>query len=600
MRTFTLFFLLALAATLCTAQQDTLTIIHVNDSHSNLVSYGGGHYGGIARAATIIGSWKQTEPNPILIHAGDFMVGSLMFNTYFGVPDLQIMNSLGFDALCLGNHEFDVGPTDLADILATASIDSSFHILCSNALNLSAVPSLEAGVKASAIIHRGGVQVGLIALTTPAANIESNPAPVFLDTNLVQIAMEQVATLKTAGCQVVILISHLGLPLDMQIADYLSGVDVIVGGHSHNPLDAVVYANNIPIVQAGEFFRYVGKLRLVTDGLSTNVLDYTLQEITDAVPAVPDLETTTELLKAGVFQKYSPILGDPYQTIATNDAYKNYAPTTILQPKSPLGNLLTTAMKTSDFVTGIKPEFAIEATGHMASDLYAGAVTPADLFRVYPYGYDTSDGLGFRLASFTLLGGEIAGVLQAMLTFVHPELDEYEYLAQSTGLDFTVDTTGGSLQLGPVIVGEEPLSPGSTYRIVSSDRLAGYLTGLFGITPGNLVVYPVSVFKVFMDHGITRVGVREPMDFQEFRLMQNYPNPFNPNTTIAFELPNPGFVSLKVYDLLGREVRTLVTEQLKAGSYERSFDATDLASGVYFYRLRWGQFVETRKLLLLR
>ncbi len=87
---------------------------------------------------------------------------------------------------------------------------------------------------------------------------------------------------------------------------------------------------------------------------------------------------------------------------------------------------------------------------------------------------------------------------------------------------------------------------------------------------------------------------------QKFGLNQNYPNPFNPSTKIAFDIPSAGNVTLKVYDALGREVALLINEELQAGSYERSFDAVSLASGVYFYTLSSGSFIETRKMLLLR
>ena len=87
---------------------------------------------------------------------------------------------------------------------------------------------------------------------------------------------------------------------------------------------------------------------------------------------------------------------------------------------------------------------------------------------------------------------------------------------------------------------------------------------------------------------------------KEFSLFQNYPNPFNPSTKIRFELPSSGYVSLKVYDELGREVATLVNEILKSGSYERTFDASDLVSGVYFYRLEAGEYTQTNKLTVLK
>jgi hypothetical protein len=85
-----------------------------------------------------------------------------------------------------------------------------------------------------------------------------------------------------------------------------------------------------------------------------------------------------------------------------------------------------------------------------------------------------------------------------------------------------------------------------------------------------------------------------------FALRQNYPNPFNPNTTIRFDVPVPSIVHIAIYDVLGREVTTLVNESLAAGTYSRVWDASGLASGVYLYHMRVDDFVETRKLVLVR
>ena len=84
----------------------------------------------------------------------------------------------------------------------------------------------------------------------------------------------------------------------------------------------------------------------------------------------------------------------------------------------------------------------------------------------------------------------------------------------------------------------------------------------------------------------------------EFGLGQNYPNPFNPSTIIGFSVPTGSFISLKVYDLLGKEVSILVSKFLTPGMYEINFEAGNLASGVYFYQLNTGEFVQTKKLLL--
>jgi hypothetical protein len=85
-----------------------------------------------------------------------------------------------------------------------------------------------------------------------------------------------------------------------------------------------------------------------------------------------------------------------------------------------------------------------------------------------------------------------------------------------------------------------------------------------------------------------------------YLLYQNYPNPFNPSTTIKYELPKSSDVRLSVYDILGREVSVLVNERREAGVHEVKFEGSNLASGVYFYRLQAGTYMETRKLLLVR
>jgi hypothetical protein len=87
---------------------------------------------------------------------------------------------------------------------------------------------------------------------------------------------------------------------------------------------------------------------------------------------------------------------------------------------------------------------------------------------------------------------------------------------------------------------------------------------------------------------------------KDFNLSQNYPNPFNPSTKISWQSPVSSLQSLKIYDVLGNEVATLVNEFRNAGSYEVDFDASKLSSGVYFYKLQAGDFVQTKKMLLMK
>jgi hypothetical protein len=95
-------------------------------------------------------------------------------------------------------------------------------------------------------------------------------------------------------------------------------------------------------------------------------------------------------------------------------------------------------------------------------------------------------------------------------------------------------------------------------------------------------------------------NLNELMSVHSFNLRQNYPNPFNPSTTFSFDLPNRIFVSLNVFDMLGRDVSTIVFEELPAGKHIVQWNARDLPSGIYFYRMQAGSFTATKKLLLLR
>ena len=123
------------------------------------------------------------------------------------------------------------------------------------------------------------------------------------------------------------------------------------------------------------------------------------------------------------------------------------------------------------------------------------------------------------------------------------------------------------------------------------------------------------LLHLLQDDNVTKVsnlpvGVEDENNFvaDDFSLEQNYPNPFNPSTSIRFnissviasETKQSQFVSLKVYDVLGNEVATLVNEEKPAGSYEVKFDAAGLSSGIYFYKLQAGSFIATKKMLLLR
>jgi ligand-binding sensor domain-containing protein len=153
-----------------------------------------------------------------------------------------------------------------------------------------------------------------------------------------------------------------------------------------------------------------------------------------------------------------------------------------------------------------------------------------------------------------------------------------------------------------------------TYRgvFLSTDNGTSWTEVNFGLTNLYVLALAVSGTNLFAGtdgNGVARRPLTEMITSVErlqsdvpmqFSLSQNYPNPFNPATTISFSIPTRSFVSLKVYDAVGREVSTLVSEELAAGMYGTQWEAIGFASGTYFYRLQAGTFTETKKLILLR
>ncbi|MGO9482915.1 MAG: T9SS type A sorting domain-containing protein [Candidatus Kryptoniota bacterium] len=131
-------------------------------------------------------------------------------------------------------------------------------------------------------------------------------------------------------------------------------------------------------------------------------------------------------------------------------------------------------------------------------------------------------------------------------------------------------------------------SPVYALIVIDGDLFAG--TGGF---TGN-------IWRRSLSEMITSVRQASSQTPKIYDLQQNYPNPFNPSTTISFALPSKSFVTMKIFDIMGRQVATIISEEMSAGNYSRQWNAANISTGVYFYRLHAGSFTETKKLILLK
>jgi photosystem II stability/assembly factor-like uncharacterized protein len=133
-----------------------------------------------------------------------------------------------------------------------------------------------------------------------------------------------------------------------------------------------------------------------------------------------------------------------------------------------------------------------------------------------------------------------------------------------------------------------------------TDPNIGFIVGNKGIANNGIILKTVDGGDSWNEVTSIQVIKSDVITISKYKLHQNYPNPFNPNTTIKYQIPEISFVTIKVYDVLGKEVATLVNEEKPAGNYDIEFDGEGITSGIYFYQLQAGSFVETKKMIMIK
>jgi 5'-nucleotidase len=603
-------------------QTDTITILHVNDTHSNLAPLGPrtpsleGTQGGISRAATLIGMTKMTEQNVLTLHCGDVFIGDLFFNQFFGAAEFQLMNQLGFDAMAVGNHEFDLTPaTLLASLQASFPPGNGFPLVSSNlVLDDPTVQPLKDYIFPYTIKQFGNVKIGIFSLLTPETNLFSQPDSAIVLENIAEISQVMIDSLTTQGCNLIICLSHLGIYYDQDLAANIPGINIIVSGHDHyktlqpievsDPLGGTTY-----IVQADAFYKCVGKMKIAVSGTGIELLDYSLIDLDETIPEEPSVKAIVDGLITDIQYTYGPVytqqIGtatDFFEEVATNLGENGPHDT-------PIGNLVTDAYRWKT-----ETEIAITVGGSTAQPIYEGPLVAADAFRVVGYGFNEVNGLGFRIVKFKLTGADLIAGLEFGVSMA-----EYndELFPQVSGMSYWYNLAKPPFsRIEYAEVGGVPLDPQQLYTITTNEFLLSALSSMLPITIIDPYLYAdSSEFQVLSEYIISQqtispisrgnivAGVKRIEEGElpeQFRLEQNYPNPFNPRTSIQYAVSSKQFVSLKVYDILGNEVATLVSEEKAPGSYEVSFNAAEFGSGVYIYSLRAGSFAQTRKMILLK
>ncbi len=264
--------LLLVACTQPREEQITLTIMHTNDTHSQIEPLGSGSSNagkaGYARRMGLIAQEREADPELILLDAGDFCQGTPYFNFFHGEVEVEAMNRMGYDVVGLGNHEFDYGVDSLARMLTNAQ----FHVVCAN-YGISGTV-LEEKVKPYVILERKGLKIGVLGVGVQSAELiaPANFVPLQWE-NPLPVANKIADRLRNQErCDVVICLSHLGTDAknteicDQWLAENTRNINVIIGAHTHKVVTNRYVTNaagkEVLLSQMGKSGANVGKITL--------------------------------------------------------------------------------------------------------------------------------------------------------------------------------------------------------------------------------------------------------------------------------------------------------------------------------------------------
>ncbi len=453
----------------------SLTIIHTNDLQSRLQGFAPNReytpftlgddqtIGGIARVAAVIKALKKKSPETTLvIDGGDFLMGTL-FHTIAREEsaELRLLHEIGYDAITLGNHEFDFRPRGLAQILNAALAKGDIpSLLSANSVFSESDTSddelqalFQRGlVKPYQIFVKNGLRIGVFGVMgMNAAEVAPFAAPVTF-ANPVGTAKRIVKILKNdERVDVIICASHGGVwresdqknweGEDIDLAREVPEIDVVVGGHSHTFLKEPIIVNNTPVLQAGAEGRYVGVLNLAIKNGAVAMTNYQSLAINDSVEADRHIQAMVDDYQEMVNQK----ILNPHGLALDQVFAETQFDLTIKEDNSNLGDLVSDAIRWSIDRHEFNPAFpntrtviAVESNGMIRDDLLmgkSGLLQVSDLFRVVPLGIGmVDDQPGFALMSFYLTAAEIKKAFE-VLTSVHP-LKGWDYFLQVSGAKF--------------------------------------------------------------------------------------------------------------------------------------------------------------------
>ena len=464
-----------------------LVVIHTNDMHGRFEMDTDGGVLGISSVAALKGYYEKLGANVLLLDAGDFSQGTNLVNYYKGLNSIYFMNAAGYDAVSLGNHEFDFG----LDSLKAMTDAADFSILDANIISKeTGLPYLDD----NEIFYFDGMKVGVFGLDTPETQTKASPKNVkevtFLDgADLYACAQAQVDFLEAQDCDYIICIGHLGQDAESEgkrsfdVLNTVDGIDLFVDGHSHTQLPEGMDYNGTKVVSTGEYLSNIGVV--VYDGKNTKA---TLVNDLYHVGGCPSMDEFVE--------SFDKIVDDAYAgTFATslNQLNGERSPGVRTQETN-LGDFSTDAYKytAETYVAENGLDMTIDAAvqngGGIRATIEAGDISMDTLYKVFPYGN--------TISIATVSGAELLEALEASCANCPEALGGFP---QVSGIEFTLDTSV------PYEQGEQypdstyyaPANPGSRVTIETVGGKKFDINATYNIAVNNFMADGGDTYYVF-------------------------------------------------------------------------------------------------------
>ncbi|KAL4907786.1 hypothetical protein BDW74DRAFT_112647 [Aspergillus multicolor] len=466
-----------------------VSFFHVNDVHAHLDQYASsgttcedpeeGCYGGYARIKTKVDELRDEYPDNLWLNAGDEFQGTLFYSYYGGEKIAETINDLGFDAMTLGNHEWDGGDEALGEFL----LNLTFPIVSCNVK--SEVRSLNETIKNYVIFDEHEIAViGATTTTTPGISSVGNTTTFLDPIEEIQKAVWEIRN-ETDVNRIVVL-SHLGYDVDQELAAQTEGLSLIIGGHTHTLLGDMEDAqgkyptivkdlrgHEIFIVTAYRWGEYLGAIDLTFDD-EGHALAY------HGAPIHMDNSTALDTeLDAKIQGWAEAFAGFAAEVLGETDAELDQ--TTCQDGDCLLGQVMSDAMLEYRLnqTEGMdeRPDLALINAGGVRATIDAGEITRGEVLTAFPFGN--------AIVELEYSGSDLRKILEGAVSYVNQfneaEISSWFQVSRGVRIEFNPDNDAGS-RLVNVTINDEEIEDERDYRVVTLDFLAGGGDNIFVAT----------------------------------------------------------------------------------------------------------------------